>query len=272
MIEFEKAEKAAEYIKSRVSLRPEIGLILGSGLGFLANNVENASVLEYSEIPNFPTSTVEGHEGKMVIGRLFGKNVLALKGRFHVYEGYPPSDVAFPIYVMKLLGVERLVITNSSGGINTDFKPGDVVLIRDVINFAFRNPLIGKNDERFGVRFPDMSQVFDKNWMEALKNKLKEQGKEIKEGVYIWTLGPSYETPAEIKAFAKLGADMVGMSTVPEVIACAHVGIKVLGLSCITNMAAGILDEPLKHEDVIRVANMVKDKFARIVREALEVV
>jgi purine-nucleoside phosphorylase len=225
-------------------------------------------VIDYSEIPHFPVSTVPGHEGKLVIGELFGKKVVAMKGRFHTYEGYDPSEVVFPVYVMKELGAERLLITNSSGGINRSFEPGDVVLIKDVISIlTFRNPLRGPNDESLGPRFPDMSQPFDVEWMERLKERVP-----MKEGVYIWTLGPNYETPAEIRAFEKMGADMVGMSTVPEVIAANHVGLKVLGLSCITNMAAGILDEPLKHEDVIRVANMVKDRFAKIVRVALEVI
>jgi len=272
MVDFDKVQEAVDFIKNKIRTKPEIGLILGSGLGFLADRVEDKEILDYSEIPHFPLSTVEGHEGKMVFGKLFGKSVVAFKGRFHTYEGYDPSDVVFPIYVIKLLGVSRLLITNSSGGINRDFKPGDVVLIKDIINFAFRNPLRGPNYEELGPRFPDMSKPFDKDWMEKIKERLQKEGKEIKEGVYIWTLGPSYETPAEIRAFSKLGADMVGMSTVPEVIACAHVGIKVLGLSCITNMAAGILEQPLRHEDVIRVANMVKDRFAKIVQLALEVI
>ena len=272
MVEYEKVIESANYIRSRMKVQPKIGLILGSGLGFLADRIEDAVVLEYKDIPNFPISTVEGHEGKLVIGRLFGRNVAAMKGRFHVYEGYEPWKVAYPIYVMKEIGIERLIITNSSGGINRDFKPGDVVAIRDVINFSFKNPLRGENDERFGPRFPDMSQPVDREWIERLRERLEREGKELKEGVYIWVLGPSYETPAEIRAFSKLGADMVGMSTVPEIIAANHIGIKVLGLSCITNMAAGILDQPLKHEDVIRVANMVKDRFASIVRLALEVI
>jgi len=268
VVDRKKVLEAARYIEERISVKPRVGLILGSGLGFLADQVEDPTVIEYSEIPHFPVSTVPGHEGKLVIGKLFGKEIAAMKGRFHTYEGYDPSEVVFPVYVMRELGVERLLITNSSGGINRSFQPGDVVLIKDVISIlAFRNPLRGPNDDELGPRFPDMSQPFDREWMERLKEKM-----ELKEGVYIWTLGPNYETPAEIRAFDRIGADMVGMSTVPEVIAANHVGIKVLGLSCITNMAAGILDEPLKHEDVIRVANMVKDRFAKIVKVALEVI
>ncbi len=271
-MKYEEIKKAVEYIKSVTDFKPKIAMILGSGLGFLADEVEDPIVIEYSKIPGFLVSTVPGHEGKLVMGVLFGKDVVIMKGRFHAYEGYDIRRIIFPIYVFKELGVERLIITNASGGINLDFKPGDVVIIKDVINFSFRSPLRGENDDKLGPRFPDMSSPFDKKWIEALKNRMAAEGKKLKEGVYLWTLGPSYETPSEIKMFSKLGADMVGMSTVPEVIAASHVGLKVLGLSCITNMAAGILDEPLKHEDVMRVANEVKGKFAGIVKKALEVV
>ena len=268
-MKYEEIKASAEFVKERIGAKPDVAIILGSGLGFLADKAENRVVIDYSDIPNFPVSTVPGHEGKLVFGEIFGKKALMMKGRFHVYEGHDPKKVIFPVYVFKMLGVERLLITNSAGGINLDFKPGDIVVIKDVINLSFRSPLRGENDERLGVRFPDMSRPFDREWIEKLKERY---GRALKEGVYIWTLGPSYETPAEIRAFRKLGADMVGMSTVPEVIAAAHAGIKVLGLSCITNMAAGILDEPLKHEDVIRVANEVKGKFAGVVKAALEVI
>ena len=272
MVNYEKVKESSDYIKSKCESLPNIAVVLGSGLGFLADKATNSCVIDYKDIPNFPVSTVPGHEGKLVVGELWGKRVIMMKGRFHFYEGHEAWKVIFPIYVFKELGVERLILTNSSGGINMDYKPGDIVLIKDVINMALKSPLRGPNDDRLGVRFPDMSKPFDREWMEKVKERLKEEGKEINEGVYIWSLGPSYETPAEIKAFRKLGADMVGMSTVPEVIASAHAGLKVLGFSCITNMAAGILEEPLKHEDVIRVANMVKDKFAQLVKVALEVV
>ena len=268
MVDYEKVKEAASYILDKIKEKPQIGLILGSGLGFMADEIEDPVVFDYSEIPNFPVSTAPGHEGKLVIGTLFGKRVVAMKGRFHTYEGYDPSQVVFPVYVMKEIGVERLLITNAAGGINRSFEPGDIVIIKDVISIlSFRNPLRGPNDERLGPRFPDMSKPFDREWIEKLKEKI-----DLKEGVYIWTLGPSYETPAEIRAFGKLGADLVGMSTVPEVIAANHIGIKVLGLSCVTNMAAGILEEPLSHEEVMRVANAVKGKFSKIVRIALEVV
>ncbi len=272
MIDFSMVKSSSDFISSRINVKPTFGLILGSGLGFLANEVEEPTILKYSEIPNFPTPSVEGHEGKLVIGKLFGKNVVVMKGRLHTYEGIEPQRVAYPVYVMKELGVKRLIITNSSGGINRDFKPGDVVAIKDVINLSFRNPLKGPNDEKLGPRFPDMSEPLDREWTEKLRSKLEADGKTLKEGTYVWVLGPSYETPAEIKAFMKLGADMVGMSTVPEIIAANHAGLKVLGLSCITNMAAGILDKPLSHAEVLRVANMAKSRFASVVRTALEVI
>ena len=268
MIDYKKIKEAADYIKEKTNFEPKIGLILGSGLGFMADEIENPTVIDYKDIPNFPVSTVFGHEGKLVIGKLFGKDVVAMKGRFHTYEGYDPSTVVFPVYVMKEIGVERLLITNAAGGINRGFEPGDVILIKDIISLlSFKNPLRGPNDERLGPRFPDMSHPFDREWMNKLNEKMN-----LKEGTCIWTLGPSYETPAEIRAFDKLGADLVGMSTAPEVIAANHIGLKVLGLSCVTNMAAGILDVPLNHEDVMRVADKVKGKFAKIVRVALEVV
>ncbi len=272
MVNRSQVMESVDFISSKTSFRPDVGLILGSGLGFLADEVEDRTSIDYSEIPHFPRTSVEGHEGRLVFGRLFGKNVVVMKGRVHTYEGVEASKVAYPVYVMKELGVRRLVITNSSGGINRDFKPGDVVAIKDVINFSFRNPLRGPNDESLGPRFPDMSEPLDREWMERLRERLRSMGKDLKEGTYIWVLGPSYETPAEIRAFAMMGADMVGMSTVPEIIAANHLGLRVLGLSCITNMAAGILEKPLNHAEVLKVANMVKPKFASIVRMALEVI
>ncbi|ODN30824.1 purine-nucleoside phosphorylase [Fervidobacterium thailandense] len=258
--------QAVEYIKPKLHKPPKVALILGSGLGFLASEVKDAVVIPYTEIPNFPRSTAPGHEGKLVIGELFGKNVLVLSGRFHIYEGWHPSEIKKVIHVLKAIGVERMLITNAAGAINTNYQPGDIVLVKDVINFMFRNPLRGPNDDEMGPRFPDMLSAFDREWMTRVKNALPE----LKEGVYIAVTGPSYETPAEIVAFRKLGADLVGMSTVPEVIACAHVGIKVLIFSCATNMAAGILAQPLSHEEVMEVANKVKERFSNIVKVALE--
>ncbi|ACJ76285.1 purine nucleoside phosphorylase [Thermosipho africanus H17ap60334] len=263
----EKIKETVDFIKNQIKILPDIGLILGSGLGFLAEKIENSTEISYKDIPNFPYSTVPGHEGKLVFGNLSGKNVVVLKGRFHLYEGWNPETIKFVIYTLRELGVERLLITNAAGGINRDFEPGDVVLIKDIINFQFRNPLRGSNDEYFGPRFPDMSSVVDFEWYE----KVKKEFPNLKEGVYMAVLGPSYETPAEIRAFKRLGADLVGMSTVPEIIAAKHCGIKTLSFSCVTNMAAGILDTPLSHKEVVEVANRVKDTFSKIILKTLEV-
>jgi len=262
-----RVKEAYEYIASKISSKPKVALILGSGLGFLANEVKNATHISYKDIPSFPYSTAPGHEGKLIFGELFGKEVVVLNGRFHIYEGWNPSDIRVVIHTLKLLGIERMLITNAAGAINTSYKPGDIVLVKDVINLMFRNPLRGPNDEDIGPRFPDMLGVFDRTWMEKIKSVFPD----MNEGVYLAVTGPTYETPAEIRAFRKLGADLVGMSTVPEVIACAHAGIKVLVFSCATNMAAGILDQPLSHEEVVEVANKVKERFTEVVKKALEV-
>ncbi|MGC8820755.1 MAG: purine-nucleoside phosphorylase [Fervidobacterium sp.] len=262
-----QVKEAYEFITNQISLRPKIALILGSGLGFLAQEVENRQEVSYKDIPNFPYSTAPGHEGKLVFGKLYGKEVVVLSGRFHIYEGWNPSDVRLVIHTLKLIGIERMLITNAAGAVNTTYKPGDIIIVKDIINFMFRNPLRGPNNEEMGPRFPDMLGVFDREWME----KISMVYPNMKEGVYIGLTGPTYETPAEIRAVRKMGADLVGMSTVPEIIVCAHVGIKVLVLSCATNMAAGILDQPLSHEEVVETANTVKWKFKELVRKALEV-
>ncbi|ANQ54379.1 purine nucleoside phosphorylase [Thermosipho sp. 1063] len=262
----EKILQTVEYIRAKVDFKPDIGLILGSGLGFLADKIEDSNEIAYEEIPNFPHSTVAGHEGKLVFGKLSGKRVVVLKGRFHLYEGWSPEVIKFVIYVLNKLGVKKLIITNAAGGINKLLKPGDIVLVKDIINFQFKNPLRGPNYEEFGQRFPDMSTILDKEWTERLKESF-----DLPQGVYMAVLGPSYETPAEIRAFRKLGADVVGMSTVPEIIAAKHCGIDCLVLSCVTNMAAGVLDQPLSHKEVVEVANRVKDKFSKIVLKSLEV-
>lgn len=262
-----RVKEACEFIESKIKTKPKIALILGSGLGFLTEKVEFKQELNYKDIPNFPYSTAPGHEGKLVFGKLFDKEVVVLSGRFHIYEGWNPSDIKIVIHTLKMLGIEKMLITNAAGAVNTTYKPGDIVLVKDVINFTFRNPLRGPNDNDLGPRFPDMLGVFDKDWM----GKLKQFYPEMKEGVYISLIGPTYETPAEIRAVRKMGADLVGMSTVPELIVCAHVGIKAIVLSCATNMAAGILDQPLSHAEVVEVANLVKEKFTEIVKKALEV-
>ncbi|CDF58188.1 purine-nucleoside phosphorylase [Thermobrachium celere] len=263
----EKLNAACDYIKKKINAEPKIAIILGSGLGSLADEVKNKIELNYSEIPNFPVSTVEGHAGKFIFGDLNGKEVIMMQGRFHFYEGYDMNTVTFPIRVLKLLGVEKLIVTNAAGGVNTSFKAGDLMLIKDHINFSGTNPLIGPNLKEFGPRFPDMSNAYCKNLIEIAKSAAQQTGVDLKEGVYFMMTGPSYETPAEIRMIRTLGGDAVGMSTVPEVIVANHSGMKVLGISCITNMAAGILEVPLSHEEVIETSNLVKDKFKKLVSE-----
>jgi len=264
-------KKIANHILERTNLKPEFALILGSGLGYLTEHFEDSYAIQYSELEGFPQSTVEGHAGRFVLGKFHGKSVIAMDGRFHYYEGHEVKDVVTPIYVFKEMGISRLIITNAAGGINRSFKPGDLVAITDVINFAFKNPLIGPNDERYGVRFPDMSKVIDFNWLEKVEKAAASKGIELKRGTYIWVTGPSYETPAEIKAYEFSGADMVGMSTVPEIIAAKHCNIKLIAFSCITNMASGILDKKLEHDEVVQTAQRVKNTFSKVVGLALEV-
>ncbi|MCF6465105.1 purine-nucleoside phosphorylase [Clostridium sp. Cult2] len=265
----EKINEGIRFINGKSKINPTIGLVLGSGLGSLGDRIENPTIIEYKDIPNFPLSTVEGHKGQLILGQLGGKNVIAMQGRFHYYEGYPLWDVVFPIRVMIGLGIEKVIVTNAAGGVDEEFSPGDLMIINDHINFTGQNPLIGKNFDDLGPRFVDMTQVYDKELISIAKSVGKDQGIPLKEGIYMWFTGPTYETPAEVKLARILGASAVGMSTVPEVIIAAHQGIKVLGISCITNMAAGILDQPLKHEEVIETSLMVKDKFEKLVMEIL---
>jgi purine-nucleoside phosphorylase len=261
-----KLQTSAEFIQSKLDSSPKIGLILGSGLGILAEEIKNPIVIPYSEIPEFPVSTVEGHAGQLVIGELAGKQVVAMQGRFHYYEGYSMEKVTFPVRVMKLIGVETIVVTNAAGGVNKDFEAGDLMLITDHINNMGDNPLIGANDQSFGVRFPDMSEAYTKSLQGVARKVSKELGIKLKEGVYAGNTGPSYETPAEVRMLRVLGADAVGMSTVPEVIIARHAGMKVLGISCISNMAAGILDQPLTHDEVMETTEMVKANFLSLVK------
>ncbi len=262
-------KKAANYIKKRLNDSPEIGLILGSGLGVLAEDINNKQIIKYSDIPNFPVSTVEGHAGQLVIGNLKGKKVVTMQGRFHYYEGYSMEEIVLPVRVMKLLGIDKLIITNAAGGINLNYSPGEFMIISDHINFMAANPLRGQNLDEFGPRFPDMTEAYQKEYIELAEKIASQEGIITRKGVYIGVQGPSYETPAEINTFRKMGADAVGMSTVPEVIIANHMNIKVLGISCITNMAAGVLPEPLDHEDVMQIAEKVKPKFIKLVKGIL---
>lgn len=265
-----KIKTAAEFILNKTSQKPEIGLILGSGLGSIADTIENAQIFKYEDIPHFPISTVEGHAGELVIGTIKNKCVVAMKGRFHFYEAYTMQDVTFPVRVMKLLGIDKLIVTNAAGAVNTSFKPGDLMLITDHLNLSGSNPLIGKNLDEFGPRFPDMSTAYSPELINQTKNIASSLNIDVKEGVYAMLSGPTYETPAEIKMIRTLGGDAVGMSTVPEVIVSNHSSIKTLGISCLTNMAAGILAQPLNHEEVIETSNMVKANFIKLVTSIIQ--
>ncbi|MGE6541238.1 purine-nucleoside phosphorylase [Bacillus luti] len=258
-----------DFIMSKTDYRPTIGMILGSGLGTLADEIENPFKIPYSEIPHFAKSEAVGHANELVIGELKGKTVVAMKGRFHYYEGFALDEVTFPVRVMKALGVENLIITNACGAVNTSFNPGDLMLITDHINLVGTNPLIGPNNDELGTRFPDVSQVYNLDLRNIASEVAKEQNFTLQQGVYAWWSGPAYETPAEIRMIRTLGADAVGMSTVPEAIVAIHGGMKVLGISCLTNMACGILDQPLHHDEVIEVAALAREKFIKLVKETI---
>ncbi|WP_232696233.1 purine-nucleoside phosphorylase [Brevibacillus daliensis] len=263
-------EQAKAFIEEKLNEKPTIGLVLGSGLGVLADEIEDAVIIPYDEIPHFTKSTVVGHKGQLVIGKLQGKQVVAMQGRFHYYEGHELEAVVFPIRVMKAIGVETIIVTNAAGGINKEFDSGNLMLISDHLNLTFRNPLIGPNDDTLGVRFPDMSEAYSKRLRELAKEVANELAIDVKEGVYVGLLGPSYETPAEIRMLATLGGDAVGMSTVPEVIVARHMGVEVLGISCISNMAAGILEQPLSHDEVMETTERVKSEFLALVKGVIE--
>jgi purine-nucleoside phosphorylase len=257
------------YLKSKMNINPEIGIVLGSGLGMLAQKIKDPIIVPYSEIPYFPQSTVIGHKGQFIFGSLAGKSVVCMDGRFHYYEGYDLQQVTLPIRVMKKMGVSKLIVTNAAGGINADFVPGDLMLIRDHINLLGVNPLRGKNEEEFGERFPDMSEAYSKEFQALALETAAELKITLQQGIYVAMSGPSYETPAEIKYAKIIGADAVGMSTVPEVIVAVHAGMKVLGISCVTNMAAGISKQKLKHKEVVETANIVKEKFMNLVQKVV---
>lgn len=266
---FNNAKKAASYLENKGIENVEVGLILGSGLGELADEIENPIVIPYTEIPSFPVSTVAGHAGQLVYGTLGGKRVLALQGRFHYYEGYSMNEVTFPVRVMRFLGTESIIVTNAAGGVNKEFSPGDLMLITDHINSFGTNPLIGPNDEQFGVRFPDLTQAYDLDYQNIAKEVANELELSLKEGVYYGVTGPTYETPAEVRMIQKVGGDAVGMSTVPEVIVARHAGMRVVGISCISNLAAG-MGETLNHEDVIEVTTKIRSSFKQLIVNLLQ--
>ncbi|WP_217592700.1 purine-nucleoside phosphorylase [Cohnella sp. GbtcB17] len=262
-------EEAAAYIAERTNLRPEVGLILGSGLGVIGDEMEQAVTIPYEDIPHFPVSTVEGHAGELIVGRLQGRPVALMRGRFHMYEGYEPERTALPVRVMKQLGIKTLFVTNAAGGVNLSYEPGNLMIISDHLNLTGRNPLVGPNDNALGVRFPDMSDAYTRRLREIAKETAAELGIPVREGVYAGLLGPNYETPAEIRMLRVIGADAVGMSTVSEVLVARHSGLEVIGISCISNMAAGILDQPLSHEEVMETTERVKQQFIRLVMALL---
>ena len=259
---YEKATEAAEFIAARTPLRPRVAIVLGSGLGAFAEKLEQATAIPFGEIPHFPRSTVEGHSGRLVVGMISGVPVAVMQGRVHAYEGYSPQEVTFPVRVLGRMGVQRLVLTNAAGGINEGFRQGQLVLIADHINFSGRNPLVGPNDERLGLRFFDMSEAYSARLRELARKAAQDMDLDLEEGVYLCVAGPSFETPAEIRAFERMGADLVGMSTVQETIVARHMGLEVLGISCVTNMAAGIQATPLSHEEVMETGRAVEARLA----------
>lgn len=261
-----RAKATADKLRAAVDTLPKVAMILGSGLGAVADELEDATAIDYREIPGFPVSAVEGHAGRLVFGRLEGVDVVVMQGRAHYYEGWSMKEVTFPVRVFALLGVDHLVVTNSAGGVNSTYTPGDLMIISDHLNLTGDNPLRGANEAEFGPRFPDMSDPYDAGLRELTRRVAAEQGLSVKEGVYAGVAGPSYETPAEVRMVSSVGGDAVGMSTVPEVIVANHCGIKVAGISCITNMASGITGEKLTHEEVKETADQVREQFVGLVR------
>jgi purine-nucleoside phosphorylase len=267
--QFNLAEAAAHSVLQRCTLRPRIGLVLGSGLGAFADSLTDSTRIPFAEIPAFPLSTAIGHTGQMVIGMAGTVPVAAMQGRVHLYEGYSPQQVAFPMRVFGRMGIRAVIVTNAAGGINLTYKQGALVLISDHINLQGNNPLAGPNNDRFGPRFPDMTHAYEKSYRELARAEARNLGMTLHEGVYAALLGPSYETPAEIQYLRTIGADLVGMSTVFEVLAARHMGIKVLAISCVTNMAAGILDQSLSHQEVLETGERVKTSFEALLRAVL---
>lgn len=267
---YDRAQQSANWLLDKAREKPAVALILGSGLGDLADTLSDRVSIPYAEIPNFPVSNVEGHAGNLVFGTLADKYVCIMQGRVHYYEGWSPDEVTFPVRVFGLMGIDKLLITNSAGGINGDFQPGDLMLITDHLNLMGYNPLRGDNDERFGPRFPDMSDAYNSEMRRTIITAAREMNIPLKSGVYAGMAGPSYEAPAEIRMLAALGGDAVGMSTVPETIVANHMGLQVGGISCISNLAAGISDRKLSHAEVKATANLVRETFAALINKTVE--
>ena len=266
---YERAQRAAQFIGSRTSAKPSIAIVLGSGLGAFADELAQATAIGYDEIPGFAHATVEGHAGRLVIGKSSDVTVAAMQGRFHFYEGYSLEEVTFPIRVLKLLGVNTLMLTNAAGSLNTELTPGSLMVISDHINLMGVNPLIGPNDERFGPRFPDLSATYDPDLQSLVMDEARGMGLSLRRGVYASLTGPSYETPAEIHMVRALGGDAVGMSTVPEAIVARHMDIKVIGVSCITNLAAGVSSRPIDHSQVMEIGERVRGQFTELLRRVI---
>ena len=267
--EFLQAEKAAKFILFKTKLRPQIALVLGSGLGAFADEFQNVAKIPYLAIPNFPRSTAIGHAGQLVLGEIDGIPVAGMQGRVHLYEGYSAKQVAFPIRVFARMGIKAIIVTNAAGGINLNYSEGALVALRDHINLQGANPLIGPNDDRFGLRFPDMTRAYDPDFRRFVAEAGKNLKLNLHEGVYLALSGPNYETPAEIRALRALGADLVGMSTVPEVLAARHSGIRVLGISCVTNMAAGVTGATLTAEEVFETGARVRHQFIALLKAVI---
>jgi purine-nucleoside phosphorylase len=270
MTYFDRVKEAADAVRSRIRGVPDVAIVLGSGLGDFANTLTDAVAMPYDTLPHWPASRVIGHEGRLVVGTARGKSVAALAGRSHLYEGHGIEIVTFPVRALGVLGVKTLILTNAAGGVNTGFSQGALMVIDDHINLTGHNPLVGANDDRFGPRFPDMTEVYSSH-LRALADKAAQRiPLDVPHGIYVALLGPSYETPAEIRYLRTIGADAVGMSTVPEAIAARHMGMEVLGLSCITNMAAGVLPQPLDHAEVMATARRVRGQFVALLEGILD--
>lgn len=262
-------QETKKYLEQRIKTRPTVGVVLGSGLGAFADELESRTEIRYADIPGWPRSTAVGHAGKLVTGKLGNTGLVVMSGRAHLYEGYSPARVTYGVRVFKLLGVSSLVLTNAAGGINLEYEQGALVLISDHINLQGVNPLIGENEEEFGPRFPDMSDAYSKQYRAIAKEAAAELGVKLGEGVYAAMSGPSYETPAEIRFLRTIGADLVGMSTVPEVIVANHMGLKVLAISCVTNMAAGILPQKINHEEVLETGAKVRGTLVHLLKTVI---
>lgn len=267
---YEKVQETVDFIKKKIDIHPQVGIVLGSGLGNLGNHIKIEQTIPYGEIPNFPVSTVKGHKGQLIFGKLGGKNIVAMQGRFHFYEGWSMQEVSFPIRVLKFLGIDLLVLSNAAGGMNPRFEIGDIMLINDHINLFPDNPLMGKNDDRFGPRFPDMSEIYDLELIEKAKEVARSQNIKVKEGVYIGTSGPTFETPAEYKYFHIIGGDAVGMSTVPEAIIARHAGLKCFAVSVITDLGIVGQVHKVSHEEVLEAAIAAEPKLTSIITGIIE--